>query len=159
MRKYTPEERIIAFWSKASITANPDKCWEWQAGHNKGGYGKFGIGGKWKLANRVAWELVNGSIPDSMKVLHECDNPSCINPRHLFLGTDLDNAKDRERKGRGHYKRGENNSCHKLTNEQVLEIRRLYAVGGISYRKLAAMFGICNVTVNDIVRRRIWKHI
>ena len=80
-----------------------DGCWLWQASVTADGYGRMGIGGpgnKRMLAHRVAWQLYVGKIPDGMLVLHKCDNPPCCNPKHLFLGTDADNARDMSRKGR-----------------------------------------------------------
>lgn len=89
----TPEER---FWAK--VEKGPD-CWEWKAFRNKG-YGKFTYNGRMYLAHRLSWILTNGPIPDGLGVLHSCDNPPCVNPDHLFLGTQLDNMRDASNKGR-----------------------------------------------------------
>ena len=95
------------FWSKVRKT---EGCWEWAAGRitdprGKSGYGNFYIGAKdgkkiEAVAHRVAWELTNGAIPEGLKVLHECDNPGCVRPDHLFLGTQKDNIADMISKGR-----------------------------------------------------------
>lgn len=96
--KYS-EKDIQRFWSKVAITDNPDDCWLWTAG-TVTGYGSFGFQGRMRIASRVAWEITNSEIPAGMKVLHTCDNPLCVNPKHLFLGTQLDNMRDMVRKGR-----------------------------------------------------------
>jgi len=77
-------------------------CWEWTAGKFTDGYGCFHFEGKEIGAHRVAWMLHNGPIPEDRMVCHTCDNPGCVNPSHLFLGTATDNNHDRDRKGRGH---------------------------------------------------------
>lgn len=88
------------FWSKVAFTANPNKCWEWQAGKTKYGYGELMIKNKQVYAHRLSWELTYGEIPDGLFVCHKCDNPKCVNPNHLFLGTNLDNVRDMVSKGR-----------------------------------------------------------
>ena len=91
------------FWDKVNKT---DNCWLWTAAIDSHGYGKIIIGSrsdksrKYRIASRVSWELINGPIPFKKLVLHKCDNPLCVNPDHLFLGTSGDNNRDRHRKGR-----------------------------------------------------------
>jgi hypothetical protein len=77
-----------------------DECWEWQAGKNPRGYGQFSFKGRQKMAHRVIWILTNGPIPAGFFICHKCDNPSCVNPAHLFPGTPLDNTRDCISKGR-----------------------------------------------------------
>jgi len=88
------------FFEKINKT---EKCWNWIAGKDKDGYGKIKIDGKMVQAHRASWVIHNGDIPNGMCVLHRCDNPSCVNPEHLFIGTRLDNARDRDVKGRNGY--------------------------------------------------------
>ena len=94
------------FWSKVD-RRNPDECWEWQADISNKGYGRLGTnkGGGWQ-AHRAAWELTNGPIPNGMFVCHRCDNPPCVNPAHLFLGTPKDNVQDMLAKGRAIWQGG-----------------------------------------------------
>jgi hypothetical protein len=114
-----------------------------------------------KRAHRVAWELTHGPIPDGMLVCHRCDNPPCVNPPHLFLGTDALNAADKGAKGRARTtpQRGEDSPAAKVTTEAVLQIRARYAAGGISQRELGEEYGIGQTHVGRIVRgtRRCWE--
>lgn len=147
------------FWSKVAITPDVDKCWEWQAGLNEYGYGSISDRPKLKKAHRVAWELTYGAIPDGLQVLHKCDNRKCCNPRHLFLGTHLNNMEDMVKKGRQSAPIGEQNAKHKLTKSQVIEIRQRYVEGGISITKLGNEYGITRQSTSAIVLRRTWKHV
>jgi len=90
------------FWEKVEKT---DACWNWKAFIDYKGYGQFGFKNKVVRSHRVAWELTFGPIPSGLHVLHRCDNRKCVNPAHLFLGTNKDNVNDRELKGRHHSKR------------------------------------------------------
>jgi HNH endonuclease len=151
---YTPKD-IKRFWSKVNRQGDDD-CWEWKASLTGGGYGRFRFPGCHKLSHRLSWEFTNGAIPDCLDVLHECDNRKCVNPKHLFLGTHQDNMKDRDRKGRTARQKGEKRGQHKLTVEQVEEIRQRYASGGISQRQLAREYGIVQQHVSGIVNHRFW---
>lgn len=94
LRWFSTSER---FWAKVDFG---DECWNWTGGRFENDYGAFQLDGKAVRAHRVAWELINGPIPEGLIVCHHCDNPGCQRPNHLFLGTHADNAQDRERKGR-----------------------------------------------------------
>lgn len=136
----------------------PNECWEWTRSLNKG-YGVISIGsGKVRGAHIVAWELANGRpLPPGMVVRHTCDNPPCTNPAHLILGTHADNVRDRVEHGKA--TKGEGNSRAKITDHVVREIRRLYATGGWSQRRLAAHFGISQPNIHVIVTQKGWHHV
>ena len=144
------------FFDKVSIIS-PDGCWLWTAYKTSEGYGHItDENGDQVLAHRVSWEMVNGSIPAGILVLHSCDTPSCVNPRHLFLGTDSDNVADRCSKGRTSHasrNRGELNGSSKLTNKQVQAIREI----SLPQKDIAFMFNISTSCVSLIKnnRRRI----
>ena len=149
------EER---FWAKVA-KGSSDDCWEWTAALIKG-YGEISRGGRkngMMMAHRLSWILHNGPIPTGSIVCHRCDNPSCVNPHHLFLGTQTDNMQDAARKGR--MARGERHHNAKLSKSQVLEIREQYASGNTSTIILAAKYGVSQALVAKIVRRKRWKHI
>ena len=152
------EAFVKRFWPKVDIRGE-DECWPWLASKKHHGYGGFKVDGRILLAHRVAWILTYGSIPNGMCALHRCDNQGCCNPKHLFLGTKVDNNADRDRKGRNNCAHGEQQGLSKLTEEQVLEIRSRYAAGDISQRKLGGEFGVSQVTIGAITRRRTWTHI
>jgi hypothetical protein len=135
-------------------------CWVWVGAHDRDGYGMFNPRGgtSEQRAHRWSWLLNVGSIPDGDHVLHRCDNPPCIRPEHLFTGTELDNARDKVAKDRHAY--GEHNANAKLTADNVVEMRRRYAEGGVSYRELAEEYGLqWWSSAKNIIRRRSWKHV
>lgn len=146
------------FWSKVD-QRGPDECWEWQSGTFDSGYGAVGFRGTLWKASRVAWTLTHGDIPDSLWVLHECDNPPCCNPTHLFLGTPADNSADRDDKGRVCRTHGSARWVSKLTESDVIEIRRRYADGGVRQQDLANEFGISFQNISLILLRKTWTHI
>ncbi len=133
----------------------PSGCWEWQAYKNAQGYGKFGIDRKVKLAHRVSYELKHGELSDTICVLHKCDNPSCVNPDHLFLGTRGDNIRDCISKGRGDRVSGENHYKAKLSTEDVRLIRQSSKTGV----ELAKIFGVTHQTIYLIKQNKIWKKL
>lgn len=158
--QYTPSD-ISRFWSKVDRSNGPDACWEWTAYRDPFGYGSIHIASKTPRAHRVAWTLTNEAIPENMNVLHRCDNPSCCNPAHLFLGTDADNNRDRSAKHRSSYapaNTGSQNARAKLTEAQVLLIRQRHA-NGVTGAQLGREFGITGGNVSEIVRRKIWRHV
>ena len=145
------EER---FWSKVDRSG---ECWEWAASRYPKGYGRFRVAGRTQYAHRVAWELTHGPIPHGMFVCHRCDNPGCVNPDHLFLGTPADNMRDMREKGRGFTPRlvGETHHQAKLTEADVVAIRadpRTQVV-------IAADYGVTQRNVSAIKRREAWAHI
>lgn len=147
------------FWEKVK-KAGPDDCWLWTATVTRAGYGKIGRGGRDEVedyAHRVSWELHNGPIPDGYFLCHRCDNPPCVNPTHLFLGTPADNVADAIKKGR--HIRGEAVGGCLLTADKVVEIRRLYAAGGVRQEDLATRYGVTRSNIGAIVRGKSWKHL
>ena len=129
-------------------------CWLWEAGCFSTGYGLFRVGGKLKLAHRVAYSLYASPIPAGLCVLHRCDVRTCVNPAHLWLGTKADNNNDCRAKGRT--TRGAKNGSAKLTENQVVEIR---AAEGLSQRGLAAKYGISQKQISDILRGVLWSYL
>lgn len=138
-----------------------DGCWEWGGYHNDAGYGIArwgGRAGEVMLAHRLAWTLFKGPIPADLDVLHRCDNPGCVNPDDLFLGTNLDNIHDRmDKKRKGGGALGEENQAAKLTVAQVLDIRRRFSPG--QGPALAREFGVGHALIYAVVKRRIWRHV
>lgn len=139
---FTPD----VFWSKVNMAGD---CWEWTACKQSQGYGQIRIGGKAILAHRLVIELVTGNaVPDDLVVCHKCDNPSCVNPDHLFVGTYSDNSQDMYNKGRDITYYGEDCTVAKLTNKQANEIRK----SSESSRILAARYRVSHTTILDIKR-------
>lgn len=151
MRGQSLEER---FWAKADKSG---ECWLWTGAMSRNGYGNFNFEGKYPGAHRVAWILAHGPIPENYFVCHSCDVKRCVNPSHLFLGTSADNQTDMANKGRS--TRGERHPNVKLTTEQVLEIRRIFSMTGLSHQKIADLFGVTSGLILQIVHRKIWKYL
>lgn len=153
------------FWKKVHKT---DSCWLWIGSKTKFGYGIIGVGENYNYANLGAhvasWVLHNGVVPNGFCVLHNCpggDNPACVNPAHLWLGTKKQNTHDMMKKGRmviGKRLRGELSKFSKLTNEKVLEIRRRHKLGQ-RYSMIAKHFGVSPENVSLICRRVYWRHL
>jgi hypothetical protein len=135
------------FWLNVNKT---ETCWLWTASGSTFGYGTIRFRGKAYQSHRLSYELHNGPIPDGLCVLHRCDNPPCVRPAHLFLGTKKDNAVDMAAKERA--------TSH-LTADDVREIRRLYAAGGVTMKQIGKKFGVHQVSVSHIVRRLRWAHV
>ncbi len=155
---------VARFWAKCKILPGEDACWEWQAGRFSGkDYGQFKLDGKPCYAHRIAWMIVHGSEPpNNQNVLHRCDNPPCVNPEHLFIGTQLDNVLDAEAKGRRdglhRSKRGELSNFAKITEADVREIR-LMAAKGFRQQAIADKFGISRPAISLIVTRKNWANV
>lgn len=146
-----------AFWAHCSPGAL-NSCWEWQGTKVQDGYGHFKYRKKIYKAHRVSYEIHHGPIPKGLQVCHTCDNPCCWNPAHLWLGTSADNTADRDRKGRHVPVPGEAQGSSKLTDADVLEIRRLRAAG-VKLAEIAAHFGIAYSNVSLIASRKTWRHL
>lgn len=146
------------FWQKVDIR-EPDQCWEWKATKNQSGYGSICVDGKMKRAHRVSYELHHGPIPEGMLVLHSCDNPSCVNPAHLHLGTHQDNMREKMNRRRCHNTACEAHGQAKLTSDQVQQIRTRYAAGGVTQKQLAEEFGVARSQIWRVVRMKGWLHV
>lgn len=150
------------FWSGVDRSSGPDACWPWKRGRKRHGYGSFAVSKtRIVIAHRFAWELTNGD-PGELLVCHRCDNPPCCNPAHLFLGTSKDNVQDAIVKGRPGFvppvRHGEKNHATKLSADSVREIRAR-AAAGQRHREIGERFGVSDVTVSSIVRRKTWAHV
>lgn len=149
---------IDRFWSKVSIG---DGCWLWRASVNSdGGHGRFFVNETSIGAHRVSWLLHRGEIPDGMHVLHNCpdgDNPRCVRPTHLWLGTEVENQHDKKSKDR--QAQGEGHGRAVLTVEQVREIRA--AEGGYGrISALARKYCVSRQTIFQVRRgTRVWAHV
>ncbi len=138
------------FWAKVDKSCQGG-CWLWTASIKPNGYGQFGMRSKTPAyAHRISYELHNGQIPSGLCVLHRCDNPPCVNPAHLFLGTQADNIADMISKGR-------NVDRRRLSEDQVKSIRSL--AGSMTHAKIAVLFGIGRSNVGMIINRKIWAHL
>ncbi|MFX0208406.1 MAG: helix-turn-helix domain-containing protein [Candidatus Hodarchaeota archaeon] len=140
------EER---FWDKVDKKSD-DECWLWKGFLNWGNYGMFRVGDKVMLAHRYSYMIHRDNYREVLDVLHSCDNRNCVNPQHLYQGTDWHNAHDRMVRGK--------NNFAKLKEKEVLEIRRLSDFG-ISGRKLAKIFNVSKGTIYRIKNRQSWTWI
>ena len=141
------------FWRKVKKT---NGCWLWTGRTNRKGYGVINLNKKPLYVHRLMWEIRNGNIPDGMLVCHRCDNPRCVNPDHLFVGTIRDNNRDRDNKGRS--ARGAILSKAHLKPDDIIDIRKAYA-HGTNQSEIARKYGIKPCSVNHIVHRERWAHI
>lgn len=185
MCKMTTYDRFF----KKVLIGKPDQCWIWTGGKNRQGYGVFAINRKSTLAHRVSFSLHVGPISEGMMVCHSCDNPSCVNPDHLWLGTAQDNTDDMFKKGRGkkafgdthgaktcpasiargarHGSKTHPESRHRgikhvgsrLTERDVASARAEYFTGKTSYRKLAKKYNVSAGTMYQAINKHTWKHV
>lgn len=169
------EKDKYRFCSKIAI-GEINQCWEWKAKKYKYGYGMFRVGGrsgKRYMAHRISHLIFKKTPVGDLRVLHKCDNPSCVNPDHLFLGTIGDNNADRHSKGRSkgpvgianiavrepnRMSRGETHGKSKLTNQEIVEIR-LCRDCGQTFQFIADTFSVCKKTIMNIIHNKTWKHV
>lgn len=182
---FTPEV-IERFWVCIDRSGGPDACWPWIGHIHATGYGRMTVNYRPRYAHRTAYELVIGPVPKSLCVCHSCDNRSCCNPAHLWIGTTQDNTADRHRKGRD--ARGKRNGCHtrpetvargerhwskkhpertlkgeqnpiaRLTENDVRSIRQHHAAG-VGLTALGKEFGVTKQAIRLIVIRKNWPHV
>jgi hypothetical protein len=153
------ETRFLSrFWSQVDRNG-PGGCWLWTGNKGTFGYGIAKIGGIQFRAHRYSYEAYHGSIPEGDWVIrHTCDVPACVNPAHLVIGTRLDNARDRDRRGRNGLT-GEKSPGSKLTEEQVREIRREWTGAFGQPKEMARKYGVKASTLYAIVQGKTWKHV
>jgi hypothetical protein len=132
-------------------------CWAWRSSRDPNGYGRMNIKNYPELAHRVSWLVHYGAIPHGKHVLHKCDNPSCVNPEHLYVGDHQDNMRDKMLSGRHRYvhHQGSAHGMAKLTEDEVRTIRTSPEQGTV----LAKRYGVTRTTIYDIRSRKIWRHI
>lgn len=143
------------FWSRVN-TGSKDDCWPWSRYVDATGYGITWFDGSNMKAHRVAFLAANGYFPEA--VCHTCDNRACCNPAHLFAGTKALNNADRHTKGRSAGPRGEAHAQHKLTKNDVVEIRRMIT-RGMGNTEIAQSFNITHFAISDIRRNKTWRHV
>ena len=169
------EKDIVRFWSKVDKNgplpdqSNPhyaglDRCWVWTGAKFRTGYGEFRLKNRMRSAHRVAWIIKHGSIPTGEGhhgscIIHKCDRRDCCNTAHLQVGSNADNAQDRENKKRNRPPCGEAQGASKLTDDKVIKIRLRYKAGGIYQRELAKEFGVSQRLISLVTRCEAWKHI
>lgn len=154
-----PQNSAERFWKRVAV-ASKEVCWVWTGGKGRGGYGQTTFNYKHKAAHRAAWEVTFGEIPSGMMVCHRCDNPPCCNPHHLFLGSNSENQLDSVKKKRSRAARqdGESNYMAKLTENEVLEIRRRRGAGE-SGASLSREFGISQGALCQAYKGTTWRLI
>ena len=155
-RDFSIEERVAQHLDPPDPVTG---CIEWNGRKTpKMGYGRIVINGVAQVVHRVMWEVRHGPIPEGMLVLHHCDNPPCCNDEHLFLGTYQDNTDDMIAKGRSPDVKGSKNGFHKLSDEEVIEVKRLISCGQ-KIQVIADRFKVTKSAISDIKRKKRWSHI
>ena len=159
MKTGRPKETISLedkFWSFVDKRGK-DNCWNWKGTHFKQGYGRmYHHSIKEPKAHRLSYIINIGKIPNRLLVCHTCNNRSCVNPNHLYTGTNEDNMKDLADSG---VLKGENNPASKLTKFNVIQIRRIHHKGTKNTRELAKMFNVSQLLISRIIRGVSWKHV
>ena len=151
------------FYRYLPDTLDENKCWEWKGpvNYERGGYGQLYFNKKTLKAHRISYEIHYAEPLGDLHCLHKCDNPKCVNPSHLFSGTNLENMQDKVKKGRCYtgYQKGEYNGASKLTDDVVKNIRKLYNTGSYTTIKLGEMYNVHRSTISYIVNNKTFKHL
>lgn len=134
-----------------------ETCWIWNAAKHNFGHGRIQVNGKNCYAHRISYEIFKGPIPNNMAVCHSCDNPSCVNPMHLWVGSPAENFRDMFLKKRN--MRGSQAPWSKLTEQKVKELRELYRSGEYTMKELGEKYGVYDTTICAIIHRKKWKHV
>lgn len=153
---YLNDKAIDRFWAKVEF-AEQDECWVWQSATTAGKYGLFWLNGRSVLATHVAFFLANGFIDLSLDVLHSCDYPICVNARHLKQGTAAENSQEAVQRNR--MPKGSQKTQAKLNEEKVLEMRLKFQQRSITYKSLAAEYGVSSKTAQQAIKGDTWQHI
>lgn len=160
----TYKEDAVDFWVRVKV-GGLDQCWPWLKGriartsrpHHQ--YGAFVFDGIRQPTHRISYQIVRGAIPSGSLICHTCDNAVCCNPLHLYAGSHQSNMDDRSQRNRANAQRGSSRRNAKLTEEMVAEIRRRYAAGNTTHRRLAVEFGVGQPRICKIIKGYIWKHV
>lgn len=157
-KRHEAKDWKARFWSKVSV-AGPEECWDWIGAKTSNGYARMIIEGKSVMGSRVSYMIAHDldEFPEGLHALHHCDRPICVNPSHIFTGTDRDNLYDSMEKGRARSggRKGEDQHLHKLTEDDVREIRRATSAG-IQQKVLAERYGVHRDTIRNVMIGRTW---
>ena len=148
------QDLIASIMLGRAEVGNDDECWEWMGHLSEDGYARTGG----MIVSRLMYVLINKKPLGKLKALHTCDNPKCVNYNHIFAGTQLDNMKDMQSKGRERKANGVDLPHSKLDENKVREIRRLVA-SGLSMASVARMYGVAATSIHKIVSGRSWRHV
>lgn len=158
-RKKTPQQVEEWLWSRVDIVKSG--CWEWIGPLSHDGYGAIVVnynGKKLYRPHRLSWMICFGEIPHDLRVCHTCDNPKCINPKHLWLGTMKQNTLDSVIKGRANRAKGEMTGKSKLSNSQVIEMRKMRD-DGKTFEVIGNRFGVTKANARYVCSGRTWRHL
>lgn len=145
------------FW--ANVDKTQGKCWLWTGKQNNCGYGVFFLDGKSRRSHRISWSLKYGDIPKDKLVCHKCDVRNCVKPAHLFIGTPADNMRDMKLKGRDKKAFGSAQPMAKLKENQIDQIRAMYASGKFSQNFISKKFEVSQTAISHITRAATWRHV